>query len=91
MNWLGTLVVILVLLLPELVPAIIDSANSAGIGDAPGRAIGRAVTAFLLAAAAVKGWAWLQDDMPAHPKTHTHINWSAFCIGGLSWLIGFVK
>ena len=91
MAWLATLLVILTLLLPDLVPAIIDSANVASTGGAPGRAVGRAATAFLLGAVAVKGWAWLQDDLPAHPKTHAHINWSALCIGGLSWVISFIQ
>ena len=89
MAWLGTLAVAVILLLPE------STAHFTGVDTIPhgtaGYAIGRLLTAFVLAAVAVKGWAWLQDDPPTNPKTHANINWSALGIGALSWLIGFLK
>ncbi len=89
MAWLGTLIVALFLALPETLPVL------TGIDSIPhgtfGHALGRTLTAFVLAAVALKSWAWLQDDAPADPKLHAHINWSALCIGGLSWLISFIK
>ncbi len=89
MAWLGTLVVVVILALPEAVPVL------TGIDIIPhgtfGHTIGRTFTAFVLAAGALKSWNWLQDDMPTHPNLHAHINWSALCIGTLSWVISFIK